>query len=113
AGREREKGGGACRPPVRDQQGGRRVPSPQAAPPPAGHRPGARSARRPRCPAILSQTNSEWENEPCHSTVGCRTSDPPSHWAGASATRNGFHVQVPGLASASKLLKTVACRPMP
>src|SRR5438874_11245074 len=33
--------------------------------------------------AILSQTNLEWENEPCHSRVGCRTSIPSWRRAGA------------------------------
>jgi hypothetical protein len=32
---------------------------------------------------ILSQANLEWEDEPCHSAVGCRTSAPPWRAAGA------------------------------
>src|SRR5262249_55158722 len=43
-------------PPVTDNQSGRRGPYRQASPPPARHRPGARSARRPRCHFILPQT---------------------------------------------------------
>src|SRR5438105_5415126 len=38
------------------KESGRWGPYRQASPPPARHRPGARFARRERCPAILSQT---------------------------------------------------------
>ena len=41
-----------------DSQGGRRSPHRPANPPPARHRPGARSARPERCPLIGSRTSS-------------------------------------------------------
>jgi len=62
-------------------QSGRWGPYRQASPSPAQHRPGAQSARWEGCFASESQTNREWENERCHSTVGCRTSAPPLHRA--------------------------------
>ena len=53
------------------------------------NRSGARSARRQRCLAILSQIILERENETCRSTVGCSTSAPPSPLARASAGSPG------------------------
>ena len=59
--------------------------------PPTGPAPPRRSVcARDDVVAIVSQTNLERENRPCHSTVGCKTSDPPSHRPGptpAPATR--------------------------
>src|SRR5262249_40208545 len=43
------------------ERSGRRGPYRQASPPRARHRPGARSARRPRCHSTLSQTTCERE----------------------------------------------------
>src|SRR5205085_6760568 len=43
-----------------EEQSGRWGPYRQASPPPARHRPGARSARRPRCLSLLSQTEGDF-----------------------------------------------------
>ena len=83
---------------------------PPSKPPPARHRPGARSAHWDDVVTILSQTNLERENEPCHSTVGCRTSAPPWHRAGANAsTGDGARCEPRRIGSTSKSWKTAAC----
>ena len=77
---------------------------------PTGPAPPRRSVcARERCLAILSQTNLERENRPCHSTVGCRTSDPPSRRAGANAiTGDGARFEPRRIGPTSKSWKTAA-----
>ena len=59
---------------------------------------------------ILSQTNLERENGPCHSPVGCKTSDPPWHRAGANAiTGDGARFEPRRIGPTSKSWKTAAC----
>src|SRR5262249_13925598 len=71
--------------PTGSPRSGRRGPYRPASPPPARHRPGARSARLGDVVTILPQTNRERENEPCHSPVGCDISDPPGRRANVIA----------------------------
>jgi tetratricopeptide (TPR) repeat protein len=67
----------------KNRRAGEVPPASKSLPSPA---PPRRSVCAPgRSPAILSQTNFEWENRPCHSPVGCRTSAPPWRLAGAIA----------------------------
>ena len=57
---------------------------------------------------ILSQTNLERENEPCHSPVGCDTSDPPWRRANAIAG-DGPRLEPRRIGQASKSWKTASC----
>src|SRR4051794_25002154 len=78
----------------------------------APHRPGTAPALglRAGCDvaAILIADQLRNENEPCHSTVGCRTSAPPSHRARANVTTaDGARFEPRRIDSTSNPWKTV------
>src|SRR5689334_22738649 len=72
-------------------QSGRRGPYRQASPPPARHRPGARSARRGRCLPTLPQTVPERETPmTLRSILAARRPATPRPKARAAGRRAGF-----------------------